>query len=236
MQEKKQLFKKPSRKHQPPGLTILYEDLDIIVVNKINGLLTVSTDREKEKTAFFLLTNYVKKGNIRSKKRVFVVHRLDRDTSGILVFAKHEKAKHYLQDEWKNFSKIYYAVVHGVLEEKEGVITSYLAENKAHVVYSVKDTDKGRFSETAYKVKKESAKFSLLEITLLTGRKHQIRVHFSEKGHAVVGDRVYGSKDKSAQKLALHAASLTISHPYSKEKMTFEARPPLDFKLLLKNK
>ena len=235
MHKKRIPFSKPSKKHEPKGLAILYEDQAILVVSKTNGLLTVSTDREKDKTAHFLLNDYVKKGNARSKNRVFIVHRLDRDASGILVFAKNEKVKRYLQDEWAAFNKTYFAVVHGKLQEKEGVITSYLLENKAHRMYSVKDAKKGKFSKTGYKVVKESSKFSLLEIHLFTGRKNQIRVHFSEKGHPVVGDKMYGKIDKGIKRLALHAASLTISHPFTKEKMIFETEPPLYFKTLINN-
>ena len=235
MQEKRPTFKSPSKKHQPKGLTILFEDRDILVVNKTNGLLTVSTDREKEKTAYFLLNDYVRKGNARSKNRVFIVHRLDRDTSGVLVFAKNEKAKRYLQDKWKEFEKIYFAVVYGKLQEKDGLITSYLLENKAHRMYSVNDSAKGKFSKTGYKVVKESKKFSLIEINLFTGRKNQIRVHFSEKGHPLVGDKIYGKIDKGIKRLALHAASITLSHPFTKEKMIFEAEPPLYFKTLVNN-
>jgi len=233
LQEKRQIFKKPSKKHEPKGLTILYEDQDILVVNKVNGLLTISTDKEKEKTAHSLLNDYVKKGNSRSKNRVFIVHRLDKDTSGILVFAKSEKAKRYLQDEWSNFNKIYFAVVHGKLLEKEGIITSYLEENKAHIMYSVKDSGTGKFSKTGYKVINESAKYSLLEISLYTGRKNQIRVHLSEKGHAVAGDQIYGKRDKGIQRLCLHAASLNLSHPRTKEKMIFETEIPPYFKTLV---
>jgi tRNA pseudouridine32 synthase/23S rRNA pseudouridine746 synthase/23S rRNA pseudouridine1911/1915/1917 synthase len=233
MQEKITPFKKPAKKHEPKGLTILYEDQYILVVNKIGGLLTVSTDREKEKTAYFLLTNYVKKGNTRSKSRVFIVHRLDKDTSGVLVFAKNEKVKRYLQDNWKEFDKTYFAVVHGKLQEKEGIITSYLLENKMHVMYSTKDSEKGKLSKTGYKVVKESGKFSLLEIALFTGRKNQIRVHLSDKGHPVIGDKIYGKSDKGVNRLALHAATLTILHPITKEKMIFETKAPLYFKSLV---
>ena len=232
MQEKGSSFKKPSKRHQPKGLNILYEDQDILVVDKISGLLTVATDKEKRKTAHFLLNNYVKKGNQRSRKRVFIVHRLDRDTSGVLIFAKNEKAKRYLQNKWSTFSKKYFAVVHGEIQDKEGVITSYLAENKAYRVYSVKGPDKGKLSKTAYKTIKESKKFSLLEITLLTGRKNQIRVHLSEKGHPVMGGKIYGKADKGAKRLALHAASLTISHPFTNKEMSFETGIPLYFKRL----
>ncbi|MBI9061839.1 MAG: RluA family pseudouridine synthase [Marinilabiliaceae bacterium] len=233
MQTKRSAFKRPSKKHEPKGLTILYEDQDILVVNKINGLLTIGTAGEREKTAHFLLNDYVKKGNSRSKNRVFIVHRLDRETSGVLVFAKNERVKRYLQDEWKSFSKTYFAVVHGQLDEKEGTITSYLTENTAHRVFSVEDEKKGKLSETAYKVIQATSKFSLLEINLLTGRKHQIRVHFSEKGHPVAGDKMYGKVEKGMKRLALHAASLTIQHPFSKEKMTFKTTPPTYFKTLL---
>ena len=235
LQEKKPRFKRPSKKHEPKGLSILFEDQDIIVVSKTNGLLTVSTDREKDKTAHFLLNDYVKKGNARSRNRVFIVHRLDRETSGILIFAKNEKVKRYLQNEWGSFDKTYFAVVHGKLREKEGMITFYLVENKAHRMYSVKDAEKGKFSKTGYKVVKESSKFSLLEIYLFTGRKNQIRIHFSEKGHPVVGDKMYGQIDKGIKRLALHAASLTILHPFTKEKMIFKTELPRYFKTLVNN-
>lgn len=115
MQDKKTAYKRQSKRHEPKGLAVLYEDQDIIVVNKVNGLLTVSTDRERDKTAHYLLNEYVKKGNARSRNRVFIVHRLDRDTSGILVFAKSEKVKRALQDQWSSFTKKYFAVVHGKL-------------------------------------------------------------------------------------------------------------------------
>ena len=234
MEEKRQPIKKNSVKHQPKGLTILYEDHDIIVVDKIAGLLTMGTDREKHKTAHFILNDYVKKGNERSKNRVFIVHRLDRDTSGILIFAKNENIKRYLQDNWKEFSKKYLTVVHGKLKDKEGVITSYLTENSAFRVYSVNDPDKGKLSKTGYKVIKESAKYSLLEITLFTGRKNQIRVHLSENGHPVVGDKIYGNTDNGFKQLALHSASLTIIHPLTKKEMNFKTELPIYFKTLVK--
>ena len=228
------MFKQPPKKYQPKGLPIIYEDRDIIVVNKAAGLLTIGTDRQKEKTAHFLLNDYVKKGYSKSRNRVFIVHRLDRDTSGVLVFAKTEKAKRYLQDEWKEFSKTYYAVVHGVFTEKEGIISSYLVENKMHRMYSTNDTENGKYAKTGYKVIKESSEFSLLEINLFTGRKNQIRVHLSDEGHPIVGDKMYGEYIKGASKLALHAATLTILHPFSKKEMTFETKVPPFFKTLVK--
>jgi tRNA pseudouridine32 synthase/23S rRNA pseudouridine746 synthase/23S rRNA pseudouridine1911/1915/1917 synthase len=226
-------FKRPPKKYQPRGLSILYEDHDILVVDKMSGLLTISTDKVKENTAYYLLNNYVKKGNQKSKQRIFIVHRLDRDTSGILVFAKNVIAKRYLQDEWQRFKKIYYAVVQGTLPEKEGVITSYLAENSIYKMYSVDDPKKGKLARTGYKVLRESKKYSLLEIDLLTGRKNQIRAHFSEKGCPVAGDKRYGKKEKGRKRLALHAVSITLLHPHTKEEMTFETRIPAYFNSLL---
>lgn len=221
-------------KHQPKGLKILHEDQDIIVVSKIAGLLTMGNDREKERTAHFILNDYVKKGNPRSRNRVFIVHRLDRDTSGLLVFAKNLDSKYYLQDYWQEFSKKYFTVVYGNLKEKEGEISSYLYENKDFRVSSINDPHKGKLAKTAYKVIKETRKFSLLEVDLITGRKHQIRVHLSEMGHPVVGDRVYGPGEKGTKRLALHSASLTIDHPYTHKEMTFETDIPLHFKTLVK--
>ncbi|MBP6230959.1 MAG: RNA pseudouridine synthase [Paludibacteraceae bacterium] len=233
MQEKTYPSRKPAAKHQPKGLQILYEDKEILVVNKNAGLLTMGTDREKQRTAHFILNEYVKRGVVRSRNRVFIVHRLDRDTSGLLVFAKNEEAKHYLQDNWKDFSKQYIAVVHGVLEEKEGVITSYLMENKALRVYSVQDAEEGKLAKTGYKVIKESENFSFLEIHLFTGRKNQIRVHLSELGHPIVGDKIYGTV-KGYKSLALHSSSLTIKHPITHREMNFATEIPHYFKALLK--
>jgi len=226
MHEKQKKFKAPPKKYQPRGLSILYEDRDVLVVDKRSGLLTVSSEKVKDNTAYYLLNEYVRKGNQRSRNRVFIVHRLDRDTSGILVFAKSAAAKRFLQDEWQGFTKTYLAVVHGTLEKKKGVITSYLAENQAHKMYSVADPRKGQYAKTGYTVLKESKKYSLLEIDLLTGKKNQIRVHLADKGCPVVGDKKYGYKKKGPQRLALHAVSLTLLHPHTKEKLTFEAKVP----------
>ncbi len=229
----KKKFKSSPKKYHPSGLSILYEDHDILVADKISGLLTVSTDKISEDTAYYRLNSYVRKGNQKSRNRVFIVHRLDRDTSGIIIFAKNINSKDYLQKEWHGFKKKYYAVVHGTLLKKEGVFTSYLAENSAYKMYSVDDPKKGKLSKTGFKVLKESKKYSLLEIDLITGRKNQIRVHFSEKGCPVVGDKMYGNEDKKIKKLTLHAASLTILHPHTKEKMTFETKVPDYFTSLL---
>jgi len=226
-------FKAPPKRFHPKGLSILYEDHDILIADKVSGLLTVSNDKVKDNTAFYLLTHYVRKGNQKSRKRVFIVHRLDRDTSGLIVFAKSEEAKLYLQDEWQDFKKKYYAVVNGSLAEKEGEISSYLAENNAYRMYSVKDPEKGKFAKTGYKVLRESKKYSLLEVSLYTGRKNQIRVHLADAGCPVAGDKKYGEKEKEVKRLALHASSLTIIHPNTKEPMTFQTKIPAYFKSLV---
>ena len=229
-------FKAPPKRFQPKGITVLYEDQDILVVDKSHGLLTVASGNEKTKTAYFRLTDYVRRGNPKSRNRIFIVHRLDKDTSGILVFAKTEAAKRYLQDNWQQFSKKYSAVVVGVPEKEEDTISSYLVENSIHKMYSVKNPEKGQFAQTGYKVLQKSTQYSLIEIDLMTGRKNQIRVHFAEMGHPVAGDKKYGEKQKGVKRLALHAASLAISHPHTKQPMNFESKTPGYFYSLLAEK
>ena len=218
--------KRTPSKHQPKGLTILHEDRDVIVIEKPCGLLTIGTDRDKTRTVHTILNDYVRKGDPRSRNRVYIVHRLDRDTSGILILAKSETAKMYLQEHWQDNDKRYLAVVHGKLAEKSATISSYLAENSAFTVYSTDDPALGRLSHTQYTVLKEARGLSLLEIRLLTGRKHQIRVHLSEKGHPLVGDRKYGQADDAHGTLALHARSLTFTHPVNGRRLTFATPLP----------
>jgi tRNA pseudouridine32 synthase/23S rRNA pseudouridine746 synthase/23S rRNA pseudouridine1911/1915/1917 synthase len=220
---------KPNTRFLPKGLGIIHEDEDILVVDKPPGLLTMGTEKEKARTAYFALTDYVRKGSARSRKRVFIVHRLDREASGILLFAKNEEAKLRLQDQWKKTTKKYLAVVHGRFQKRAGKITTYLAENRAYRVYSTSGAKKGKLSHTAYRVLKETKGFSLIEIDLLTGRKHQIRVHLSEKGHPVVGDKKYGRENDTHRRLALHAASITFRHPRTRQQLTFETEMPAYF-------
>ncbi|MEK7783628.1 MAG: RluA family pseudouridine synthase, partial [Candidatus Binatota bacterium] len=226
---------RPSTKFLPRGLAILHEDRDILVVDKPAGLLTMGTDTDKTRTAYFILTDYIRKGYSKSRNRIFIVHRLDRETSGILVFAKSEEAKLCLQSQWKETQKKYLAVVHGRCEKRSETITTYLAENKAYSVYSTSDTRKGRLSHTAYKVLKETKDFALLEVDLLTGRKHQIRVHLAGIGHPVVGDQKYGKGNKAHKRLALHARSISFRHPFSGKQLTFETKVPVYFNQLVGN-
>ncbi len=218
--------KPPSKRHQPKGLSILYEDQDILVVDKACGLLTISSEKERDNTAYFLLTNYVRKGNSKSRNRIFIVHRLDRETSGVIVFAKHELAKQFLQDNWKDVKKTYTALVEGSPKEEQGIIASYLTENGIHKMISTRDEKNGKFAKTGYKVIKHMKHLSLLEIQLYTGRKHQIRVHLAESGCPIVGDRKYGNRQVGSKRMGLHATTLTFPHPRTREPMTFTAKLP----------
>ncbi len=223
------------KKYQPKGYEIIYEDRDIIVGNKAVGFLTVSALWNKESTIHRALNDYVRKGQAKSHKCVFVVHRLDQATSGILIFAKTSQAQVFLKDNWKDTEKIYYAIVHGKLEQKAATITSHLAEDEDYFMHSVADTAQGKLAQTAYSVVKETDKFSLLKINLLTGRKNQIRVHFADRGHPVVGDTKYGKNQKRYPRLALHSQSISFNHPFSKERLTFEIPLPSIFNSLMGN-
>lgn len=214
------------------NIDIIYEDKDIIVINKPSGLLTVATEKEKNKTAYHLVMEYLKKKN--KNNRIFIIHRLDKDTSGIIMFAKNERAKHLYQDNWNDIVKkrCYYAVIDGKMENKEGTIKSYLKEN-GNMVYSVKDRS-GKLAITEYKVLKERKNISLLDINLKTGRKNQIRVHMKENKTPVLGDLKYGEKSKLINRLALHAYKLELINPVTKKLLIFEASMPNEIKTLFK--
>lgn len=214
------------------NIDIIYEDKDIIVINKPSGLLTVATEKEKNKTAYHLVMEYLKKKN--KNNRIFVIHRLDKDTSGIIMFAKNERAKHLYQDNWNDIVKkrCYYAVIDGKMENKEGTIKSYLKEN-GNMVYSVKDRS-GKLAVTEYKVLKERKNISLLDINLKTGRKNQIRVHMKENKTPILGDLKYGEKSKLINRLALHAYKLELVNPVTKKLLIFEASMPNEIKTLFK--
>jgi RluA family pseudouridine synthase len=222
-----------STRFLPKGLAVLYEDKDILVVDKPAGLLTVATETEKKRTAHFVLTDYIRKGCGRSRKSLFVVHRLDRDTSGTLIFAKSEEAMLRLKAQWKQTEKKYLAVVHGRCGKSSGTITSYLAEDDAYNVYSTPDSTKGRLSQTVYNVLRETKGFSLLEVVLVTGRKNQIRVHLAGIGHPIVGDTKYGKPDDPQPRMALHAKSISFKHPFSGKPLAFEAEVPDFFTTLV---
>ena len=209
------------------NLEILYEDKDIIAINKPSGLLSISNSKEKEITAFSLVREYVK--SINPKTYLFTIHRLDEDTSGVLMFAKNEKTKYLFQDNWNNIVKkrVYIAIVEGNIK-KDGIFHSYLKENKLGFVYSTRNNT-GKEAITEYKVLKNKDNKTLLEVNILTGRRNQIRVHFSENNTPIVGDKKYGSKIKS--RLLLHASKLEFIDPRTNKLMVIEAKIPKEFEI-----
>ena len=208
-----------------PRLSIVYEDDDIVVVNKGYGLLSVGTDKIKTGTAYSILRDYLKRVDPRNK--VFIVHRLDQHPSGLMMFAKNVKAKEAMQHNWNNMvlERRYVCVVEGKLDPPEGEIRSYLAENSQHEVYSTDDPDAGQLAVTRYRTLRSANGYSLVEVQLETGRKNQIRVHMKDLGHPIAGDRKYGAKTSPIHRLALHAMSLRFAHPVTRAAMNFS--PPL---------
>ncbi|MBN2164576.1 MAG: RluA family pseudouridine synthase [Pontiellaceae bacterium] len=214
------------RRHRSLNLEILFEDRDILVVNKATGLLTWSPHRDQQQTAERILTNYLRKGSARSRLRAFTVHRLDRETSGLLVFAKSERVQQQLKNNWRDVEKRYFAVVHGLLEQKSGTFSCYLAEDRDQFVYVTKDKQAGKWAECGFRVLKESANRSAVEVELQTGRKNQIRVQFADAGYPILGDRKYGRKEDRCERMALHAMHLEFDHPFSGRRMVFDSPPP----------
>lgn len=211
---------------------VIYEDNHIIVVNKPSGLLTIATEKEKDKTLYHIVREYLVSKN--KTARIFVIHRLDKDTSGIVIFAKDEKTKNRLQENWNEFVKLreYVAVVHGKLEKKQDKIVQKLKETKTNLVYVSKEDD-AKEAITNYEVIKENESYSLLRVTIETGRKNQIRVAFSSKKHPIVGDKKYGDKDGESR-LMLHANRLKLYYPEIKKDILFETQTPNEFKKLIK--
>lgn len=218
-----------------PLLNILYEDPYIIVIEKKEGLLSVASEKQKERTAQHILNEYVKRGH--RNNRIYVVHRLDRETSGIMMYAKDEKTQYTLRDNWHDLvrDRRYVAIVTGDVEQDEGTVSSWLTDRKLYVSSSPVD-DGGKFSVTHYRVIKRANGFSLLELQLETGRKNQIRVHMESLGHPVVGDERYGCDINPLGRLALHAFKLCFYHPVTHEWMEFETPYPTPFKTLMQKK
>ena len=210
---------------------VLFEDDNIIVVNKPAGLLTIATAKEKEKTLYHIVSDYLKSKD--RNARVFIVHRLDKETSGVLVLAKNENIKKQLQENWNEYVSLreYVAVVHGHLKEQEKKIIQNLKETKTNLVYVTKHND-GKEAITNYKVIKESSKYSLVSINIETGRKNQIRVAFSSLGNPIVGDNKYGIRDKE-NRLYLHANRLKMYYPVIKKDILFETSNPVEFRKIM---
>lgn len=218
------------KKYQPKGFEIFYEDKDLIVGNKAAGALCVSALWNRDNTIHQALNQYVRKGQVKSHKCVYVVHRLDQDTTGVLVYAKSPQAQAFLKENWVNTVKYYYAIVQGNIPKKSGTFSSYLEEDEDYVVRSTENHKKGKFARTDYDVVKENAKFSLLKVNLLTGKKNQIRVHLAEAGHPIVGDDKYGQKSARHKNLMLHAYFIAFLHPFNRRPVEFKAPVPDHFK------
>ncbi|MGM9875996.1 MAG: pseudouridine synthase [Bacilli bacterium] len=212
------------------NLSIIYEDNNIIVVDKPSKLLTISNKNEKENTLYRMVSDYLKK----DKKKVFVIHRLDFDTSGVIMFAKNEKVQKLYQGNWNNLAKIreYYAVVEGITDNK-GHVESYLRQTKTLLVYSSKNND-GYFAITDYEKVTNNNKYSLLKINISTGRRNQIRCHMYDINHPIVGDNRYQSKTNPINRLALHASKLIITDPITKNDFIFVSNIPNEFYGLIK--
>lgn len=214
-------------------LKLVYEDPYIIVIDKREGLLSIGTDKQKERTAHSILNEYVQRSG--KNRRVFIVHRLDKDTSGLMVFAKDEKTKFTLQDYWDEIviDRKYVAVLSGEIEKDFGTITSWLKDNKMFVTYSSMSNNGGDKAITHYKTIKRANGYSLVELELETGRKNQIRVHMQDLKHPVIGDVKYGDGNNPIGRLALHAFKLKFYHPITGEIMSFEVPYPSAFRKLL---
>lgn len=218
-------------KHTLP-FDILFEDDHIIVVNKPSGLLTIATAKEKEKTLFHIVREYLVSKDKHAK--VFIVHRLDKDTSGIVVLAKDEKTKNKLQENWNEYVSLreYVAVVHGKLNKESDRIVQHLKETKTNLVYVSRDND-GKEAITNYKVIKENDLYSMVSITLETGRKNQIRVAFNTLRHPIVGDKKYSNIKDKESRLYLHANRLKMYYPEIKKDILFETATPNEFKKIM---
>lgn len=215
-------------------IKLVYEDDDILVINKGYGLLSMGNDKVKEGTAYSIMRDYLKRKDPRNK--IFIVHRLDRDTSGLMMFAKSIEAKEAMQHNWNNMviSRKYLAVVEGKVEEEEGTVRSYLAENSQYEVFSTDDPKQGQLAVTRYRTLKSRNGYSLMEVSLDTGRKNQIRVHMKDLGHPIAGDRKYGAKSSPIHRLALHAQTLRFVHPITRRDMNFSTPIPASFASMVK--
>jgi 23S rRNA pseudouridine1911/1915/1917 synthase len=208
------------------GIRVIYEDDAVIVVDKPAGLLTIASETEKTRTAYYQLNEYLRQKFPGTGERIFIVHRLDRDTSGLIVFAKNEAVKRQLQGNWEDVEKRYYAIVEGTPAKKEGEIISRLNETKSLRVYSDPHSDEAKPAKTKYRVLKRGPEYALLDILLETGRKNQIRVHLADIGHPVAGDKKYGGKKDPFRRLGLHSYLLSFKHPVTGDPLRFETKMP----------
>lgn len=223
-------------KKERKNLPIIFENNDLIVINKPSGLLSIASDNEKGRTAFRMVNDYLQQKDKRN--RIYVVHRLDEDTSGVLVFAKNPQIKDALQENWNDIvkSRRYYAVVEGTLEKKEDRLINYLKENSLNLMYVTSDKKNGKKCITNYKVIRSNNLYSLLDINIESGRKNQIRVQLGNINHHVIGDDKYGEPSNPINRLGLHAYELSFINPLTNKLMTFKTDIPVEFINLFKCK
>lgn len=217
------------------GIKVVYEDEYLIAIEKASGILSIATDKEREKTAYNIVKNYVKSRN--PLEKLFIVHRLDRETSGVMIFAKTEEMQQLLQTNWQKMvlERTYVAVVEGKVEKNSDTIISYLKENSAFVTFSSdKEIEGSKKAITHYTVLKRSKGFSLVEANIETGRKNQIRVHMQSLGHSVVGDKKYGATTNPLGRLGLHAKSIIFKHPKTGKVLSFQTGIPAKFSGMFK--
>lgn len=217
----------------PSGMNILFEDAAIIVIEKPSNLLSMASATERHKTAYAFLTDYMRLRNPQNAERVWIVHRLDRETSGLMVFAKTETAKRTLQAQWPEVEKRYLAVVEGEPATNQGVLTSHLDESGPFKVFSVASSERTRHAVTHFQVVKQNEFYALIELTPDTGRRNQIRVHLADAKCPIIGDKKYGAQTNPARRLGLHASSLQFTHPSSGELLKFESALPRKLARLL---
>lgn len=212
---------------------ILYEDGRLIAVNKPAGLLSVGNERERVRTAYRKVSDYVKSRDVNAK--IFVVHRLDRETSGVLIFAKDPVTQKAFQEHWNDIvtRRGYYAVVEGIPKPAEDTITSHLIETATHLVFSGQPGLNSRRAVTHYRTVAAGHGFALLDVAIDTGRKNQIRVHMQDMGHPVAGDKQYGAKTNPLGRLCLHAYELSLTDPVTGRELSFVARMPKEFMRLV---
>jgi 23S rRNA pseudouridine1911/1915/1917 synthase len=215
------------------GMKVFFEDASLIVIDKPENLLSVASEAEPEKTAYFQLTDYLRRGRAHARDRVWIVHRLDRETSGLMIFAKTAAAKQSLQAAWDQAEKRYEAVVEGRLGGATGVFESDLDETNPFKVYSTARTPRTRHAVTHYRVLAGGKRRTLVELRLETGRRHQIRVQLAEAGCPIVGDKKYGAKTDPVKRLALHASALKLLHPVTQEELRFTSPLPRELARLV---
>lgn len=229
------ISKTPIKKKERSKLPIIYEDDDFLVINKPYGLLSIASDKEKNSTAYRMCMDYLQEKD--KHNRIFVVHRLDKETSGVLLFSKNEELKNVLQEKRNDIviKRGYYAICEGNFEKKEDKVINYLKMNKLNLMYITNKNNKGaQRCITNYKVIKENEKYSLLDINIETGRKNQIRVTLGSLKHFVIGDDKYGEPSNPINRLGLHAYNLTFINPLNNKKMSFNAPIPKEFNTLMK--